>query len=91
MQNLFDLTGRVAVITGSTKGMGLEMARALGASGAALVVSGRDQAASQAVAAALRARASRPRASLAISATWRACRRLPGKRWMPTAAWMRWC
>ncbi|MDF3888413.1 SDR family NAD(P)-dependent oxidoreductase [Cupriavidus basilensis] len=53
MQNLFDLTGRVAVITGSTKGMGLEMARALGASGAALVVSGRDQAASEAVAAAL--------------------------------------
>ncbi|MDF3837810.1 SDR family oxidoreductase [Cupriavidus basilensis] len=53
MQNLFDLTGRVAVLTGSTKGMGLEMARALGASGASLVVSGRDQAATEAVAAAL--------------------------------------
>ncbi|MGO4331638.1 SDR family NAD(P)-dependent oxidoreductase [Cupriavidus sp. 2TAF22] len=55
MQNLFDLTGRVAVITGSTKGMGLEMARALGASGAALVVSGRDQAGAAAVAATLEA------------------------------------
>ncbi|MNY20026.1 2-dehydro-3-deoxy-D-gluconate 5-dehydrogenase [compost metagenome] len=42
MQNLFDLGGRVAVITGSTRGMGLEMARALGAAGAAVVVSGRD-------------------------------------------------
>ncbi|AQV97583.1 3-oxoacyl-ACP reductase [Cupriavidus necator] len=44
MQNLFDLGGRVAVITGSTRGMGLEMARALGAAGAAVVVSGRDAA-----------------------------------------------
>ncbi len=44
MQNLFDLVGPVAVITGSTRGMGLEMARALGAAGAAVVVSGRDAA-----------------------------------------------
>jgi NAD(P)-dependent dehydrogenase (short-subunit alcohol dehydrogenase family) len=53
MQNLFDLTGRVAVITGSTKGMGLEIARALGGAGAAVVVSGRDAAAAQGVAATL--------------------------------------
>ncbi|CAG9176691.1 SDR family NAD(P)-dependent oxidoreductase [Cupriavidus pinatubonensis] len=42
MQNLFDLSGRVAVVTGSTKGMGLEMARALGSAGASVIVSGRN-------------------------------------------------
>lgn len=54
MFKLFDLSGRVAVITGSTKGMGLEMARALGQSGATVVVSGRDAAVSEKVAAGLR-------------------------------------
>jgi NAD(P)-dependent dehydrogenase (short-subunit alcohol dehydrogenase family) len=43
MHQLFDMTGRVAVITGSTKGMGLEMARALGTAGAKVVVSGRSE------------------------------------------------
>lgn len=54
MSKLFDLSGRVAVVTGSTKGMGLEMARALGQSGATVVVSGRDAAVSEQVAARLR-------------------------------------
>lgn len=55
MSKLFDLSGRVAVITGSTKGMGLEMARALGQQGARVVVSGRDAAVSERVAATLKA------------------------------------
>ncbi len=55
MSKLFDLSGRVAVITGSTKGMGLEMARALGQQGARVVVSGRDGAVSERVAATLKA------------------------------------
>ena len=38
-----DLTGKVAIVTGSTKGIGLAVARALGDAGAAVVVSGRDQ------------------------------------------------
>lgn len=42
MQNLFDLSGRVAAVTGSTKGMGREMARALGSAGASVIVSGRN-------------------------------------------------
>ncbi len=54
MFQLFDLSGRVAVVTGSTKGMGLEMARALGQAGARVVVSGRDAAVSESVAAKLR-------------------------------------
>ncbi|WP_233889756.1 SDR family NAD(P)-dependent oxidoreductase [Paraburkholderia flagellata] len=54
MNNLFDLTGKVAVITASTKGMGFEIARALGLSGAKLVVSGRSQETADAAAVRLR-------------------------------------
>ena len=65
MYKLFDMSGRVAVVTGSTKGMGLEMARALGASGARVVVSGRDAVVSEKVAAELK--------SEGIDATGLAC------------------
>lgn len=41
MKTGFDLTGRVAVVTGATKGMGLAIATALGEAGASLVISGR--------------------------------------------------
>jgi gluconate 5-dehydrogenase len=40
---LFDLTGRRALITGSTKGIGLALAEGLAAHGAAIVLNGRDQ------------------------------------------------
>ncbi len=42
--HLFDLTGRVALVTGAARGLGLEMARALGAAGAHVFVGGRDPA-----------------------------------------------
>lgn len=38
---LFDLTGKTAVITGSTKGIGLAIARAMGQAGANVVISSR--------------------------------------------------
>jgi gluconate 5-dehydrogenase len=39
---LFDLTGRVALITGSYQGLGLAIARGLGQAGARVVLNGRD-------------------------------------------------
>ena len=40
---LFDLTGRIAFVTGSSKGIGYAIAQALGSAGATLVLNGRDQ------------------------------------------------
>jgi len=42
---LFDLTGRVALVTGSYRGLGLAMARGLTEAGAAVIINGRDEAA----------------------------------------------
>jgi gluconate 5-dehydrogenase len=39
---LFDLTGRTALLTGSSRGIGLELARGLGTAGARVVLNGRD-------------------------------------------------
>lgn len=49
--DLFDLTGRVAVVTGSTKGLGRAMAEGFARAGASVVVSSRDQNRCDAVAA----------------------------------------
>jgi gluconate 5-dehydrogenase len=43
MKNLFDLTGRRALITGSTRGIGNLMARGLAAHGASIVINGTTQ------------------------------------------------
>ena len=43
MTSLFDLTGKTAVVTGSTKGIGRAIAGALGRHGARVVVSSRDE------------------------------------------------
>ncbi len=51
---LFDLTGRRALVTGSSQGIGLSLARGLGQAGAAVVLNGRDRAKLDAAAATLR-------------------------------------
>lgn len=43
MRDLFDLTGKVALLTGASKGMGLAMASALADHGATVVISSRKQ------------------------------------------------
>jgi gluconate 5-dehydrogenase len=53
--SLFDLTGRTALITGSSQGLGLGFARGLAEAGAAVVLNGRDVAKLAAAAGRLRA------------------------------------
>ena len=40
--SLFDLTGRLALVTGSSKGIGFALADALASAGATIVLNGRD-------------------------------------------------
>jgi NAD(P)-dependent dehydrogenase (short-subunit alcohol dehydrogenase family) len=53
MASLFDLTGKVAIVTGSTKGIGLAIATRMAEHGATVVISSRKPDACQAVAAAI--------------------------------------
>jgi len=53
--DLFDLSGRTALVTGSSRGLGLCMARGLGRAGAALVLNGRQTATLEAAVADLQA------------------------------------
>lgn len=43
LKQLFDLSGKIAVVTGGSRGLGLQMAEALGELGAKLVISARKQ------------------------------------------------
>ncbi len=54
-RQLFDLTGRTALVTGSTRGLGRAMAEGLGRAGAKLLVNGTDRARTEAAAAEMRA------------------------------------
>ncbi len=45
-RDLFDLTGRRALVTGSSRGLGFVMAEALGRAGAQVILNGRSDAAS---------------------------------------------
>jgi 2-deoxy-D-gluconate 3-dehydrogenase len=57
--DLFDLAGRVAVVTGGNGGIGLGIARGLADAGAAIVIAGRNKAKSDAAAHGLRERGAR--------------------------------
>jgi NAD(P)-dependent dehydrogenase (short-subunit alcohol dehydrogenase family) len=43
VQQLFDLTGKVALVTGGSRGLGLQMAQALGEAGARVVITARKE------------------------------------------------
>ena len=55
LKSLFDLTGKIALVSGSSRGLGLTLAAGLARSGARVVLNGRDPAAVEAAAARLRA------------------------------------
>ncbi len=57
---LFDLTGKVVLVTGGTRGLGNAMARGLAQAGASLIVTGRKQAATDEAAEQLAAETGRP-------------------------------
>ena len=67
MTDLFDLTGKVAVITGSSRGIGRAIAEAMADHGAKVVISSRKQDACEAVAEAINAK--HPGAATAIAAS----------------------
>jgi gluconate 5-dehydrogenase len=54
-KDIFNLSGKRALVTGSSAGIGLALARALGSAGATLVLNGRDEARLRAAQAALQA------------------------------------
>jgi NAD(P)-dependent dehydrogenase (short-subunit alcohol dehydrogenase family) len=56
VQSLFDLTGRTALVTGGSRGLGLQIAEALGEAGARVVLSARKAGELQAAVEALKAR-----------------------------------
>lgn len=58
MTDLFDLTGRTALVTGSSRGIGLTLARGLARAGATIIVHGRDESTLEAARAAVSAEGS---------------------------------
>jgi NAD(P)-dependent dehydrogenase (short-subunit alcohol dehydrogenase family) len=68
ISNYFDLTGKVAVITGGSRGLGLSMAHAFAAAGARVVIASRKQDACDAAAAAVTAASGQECAGIAYHA-----------------------
>jgi 2-dehydro-3-deoxy-D-gluconate 5-dehydrogenase len=72
----FDLTGRVAIVTGGNGGLGLAMARGLAHAGAAIAIAARDQGKSQAALKQLGGAASRCRFFAFEASSAQSCRKL---------------
>ena len=78
--DLFDLSGRVALVTGGNGGIGLGMAEGVAAAGAAVMIAGRDRAKSEAAVAALRERGGTAEAVTVDVAEETSCRAMVAAR-----------
>ena len=78
---LFDLTGKVALITGGSRGLGREMALAFADAGADVIVSSRKAEACEAVVAEIEAKGRRATAIPAHAAKWDEMDRLADAAW----------
>src|SRR5512147_2519795 len=76
MSQTFDLSGKVAIVTGGNGGIGLGMAKGLAQAGAALVIAGRDAAKNAAAVKALEALGAKAAAVEADVTGQAACRAL---------------
>ena len=82
MSSLFDLTGRVALITGSSKGIGRAMAIEMARHGAQVVISSRKQDVCEAVAAEINAElADQPGGAVSIPAHVGSSQEKGHRRW----------
>lgn len=69
MQKLFDISGRLALVTGSSRGLGKSLAFALADAGASLIIHGRDAGAVEAVRAEAEERSGQPARSAVFDVT----------------------
>lgn len=76
MSAMFDLTGRVALVTGGNGGLGLAMAQALAGAGASVVIAGRNEAKNEAALASLRGAGAAAEAMIADVTRAEDCERL---------------
>ncbi|WP_088348780.1 MULTISPECIES: glucose 1-dehydrogenase [Rhodomicrobium] len=79
MTSPFDLTGKVALVTGGNGGIGLAIAEGLGQAGCAVAIAGRNPGKNAAALAALTAQGIRAAASIADVVEEAECRRLVGE------------
>ena len=77
VKQLLDLSGKVALVTGGSRGLGLQIAEALGEMGAKIAITARKKDELDEAVSRLKKRASKPRPTSATSASARRSRRSP--------------